>query len=93
MKVVVDTNIIFSASLSKNSKFREILSNKNYEFYAPYSLYSEIIKNLNKIKHFSKDTNSEVNLFILKILEKINFIHLELVSDETYKKAYYFCKE
>jgi len=35
MKVVVDTNIVFSAFLSKNSKYRELLFDDKYEFYSP----------------------------------------------------------
>lgn len=93
MKVVVDTNIIFSATLSKNSKFREILSNKNYDFYAPYALYNELTNNLDKISQYSKDSPSEVINFIFKIMQRINFVHLELISNDCYKIAYELCKD
>lgn len=93
MKVVVDTNIIFSATLSKNSKFREILSNKNIDFYAPYVLYDELINNLDKISLYSKESSSEVINFILKVIQRINFVHLDLIPVEIYKKAYEYCKD
>ena len=94
MKIVVDSNIIFSASLSKNSKFREILSNKNFDFYSPQSLYDEIIKHLDKIRRYSKDTQLEVNNFILKTLQTINFVHLELVPEIIFDKdSLWYCNE
>ena len=93
MKIVVDTNIIFSATLSKNSIFREILSNNNFDFFAPKILYEEILNNLDKISLYSKESPSEVINYLSKILQRINFINLELIPDDIYIKAYELCND
>lgn len=40
--IVIDTNLIFSALLSSQSKIRDILFDTNFKFYAPNYLISEI---------------------------------------------------
>lgn len=52
--VVVDTNILFSSLLAKNSKIREILERKDLRFYAPNFLMVEIFKHKDRILRSSK---------------------------------------
>lgn len=54
MKVVVDTNIIFSILLSHSSKMRDMLWNKKYTFYSPNFVFVEIFKHKEKIMKFTK---------------------------------------
>ncbi len=93
MRVVVDTNIIFSASLSVNSKFRELLFNSYYEFYAPATLLDEINRHIDKIFKYSKQSNYETLNFLNKVFDRIQFYKLELISNEIYAEAYKICKD
>ena len=53
MIVVVDSNIIFSALLSKNSFFLETLLKEEYRFVSPNFLFTEIFKH--KEKHIAEE--------------------------------------
>jgi predicted nucleic acid-binding protein len=93
MKVVVDSNIIFSATLSENSKFRKILHNSEHEFVAPYELFEEIYNNLDKIIKYSKSSETETNKFLNQLLSKLSYYHLDLIPHKVYERAYYLCKD
>jgi predicted nucleic acid-binding protein len=50
-KIIIDTNIAFSALLNINSRIGQILINGNryYDFYSPEYIRSEIIEHQDKI--------------------------------------------
>lgn len=54
MKVVIDTNILFSALLQGGQKYRDILFFENVEFYSCKYAMVEIIKYKEKIVKCSK---------------------------------------
>src|SRR4030042_3567471 len=93
MKVVIDANIIFSALLSKNSQYRDLLFYEAYEFYSPNYVFLEIFKHKEKILQYTKETEEEVYGFIGKILKRIHFVNEDLISEENYLRAYTLCKE
>ena len=93
MKVVIDANIIFSALLSKNSQYRDMLFHEAYEFYSPNYVFLEIFKHKEKILQYTKETEEEVYGFIGKILKRIHFVNEDLISEENYLRAYTLCKE
>lgn len=93
MKVVVDSNIIFSASLSENSKFRKLLNNSEHEFIAPYELFEEIFSNLDKIIKYSKSSETETIKYLNQLLSKLTYYHLDLIPKEVYEQAYNICKD
>jgi predicted nucleic acid-binding protein len=89
MKVVVDTNIVFSAILNSQSWIGQVLlhSDKSIKFYSPRYLQSEIIKHINKIKKLTKLPDSEVHEIIELLYTKINFISEEFIPKEILIKA------
>jgi len=93
MKVVVDTNILFSAFLSASSQYRDLLFQENYEFYAPNFVFLEIFKHKEKILKCTKESEEEVYGFLGRILKRISFVREEVVSSENYKKANFLCSE
>lgn len=93
MKVVIDTNILFSAFLSKNLKFRDLLFDATYEFYSPNFVFVEIFKQKEKILSCTKESEEEVYGFLGKMLKRINFVKEEVVSAEHYEKANALCRE
>jgi predicted nucleic acid-binding protein len=92
MKVVVDANIVFSALLSKNSQYRDLLFDGQYDFYSPNFVFLEIFKHKEKILKCTKESE-EVYGFLGKILKKITFVKEEIVSAENYEKANELCRE
>ena len=91
--VVVDTNLVFSALISKASKIRDILIESSTTFYAPNFLITEIYKHKDKILKNSKLTESEFYLYFNGIIESIEFIPLDLIGLDNRQKAYDLCKE
>jgi predicted nucleic acid-binding protein len=84
MKVVVDTNILFSAFLSVNSKYRDLLFDEKYEFYSPNFVFLEIFKHKEKILKCTKESEEEVYGFMGKMLKRINFVKEDVISAENF---------
>jgi putative PIN family toxin of toxin-antitoxin system len=93
MRVVVDTNIIFSALLPKSSNIRDILLSKGHRFYSPNYVFSEIFKYKEKILKHTKLNETELYEYLNRILENIQFIRGEVASKENRLTAFNLCKE
>lgn len=93
MRIVVDTNIIFSALLLKNSKIRDILFNNKFSFYAPNFFFSEIFKYKEKIFHCTHLSEEDVYEYLNRILENIEFVRETFISMENREAAYDLCRE
>lgn len=91
--VVVDTNLIFSALISKASKIRDILIEGNITCYAPNFLIIEIYKHKDKLLKHSKLTESEFYLYFNGIIESIKFIPLDFIGLDSRQKTYDLCKD
>lgn len=80
MKIILDANILFSAFLSKNSHYRDLLFDDGYTFYSPNFVFLEIFRHKEKILKCTKEPEDEVYGFLGKILRRINFVNEELIS-------------
>ncbi|MDD5320956.1 MAG: PIN domain-containing protein [Methylococcales bacterium] len=92
MKVVVDTNIVFSTMLSKNSFLRQTLLRSDLQFYAPNYLFTELFKHKERILSLSSETEQNIYVFLTVLLEHINFLSPHLISKSSYQTAYALCK-
>jgi len=93
MKVVVDTNVVFSALLSDNSKQREILLKTDYEFLSPNFIFIELFKYKEKIKKYSRLNDTEILEYFSIIIENIQFIRPDTVTEINLQSAYDLCKD
>jgi len=75
MKIVVDTNIIFSALLSSNNTIGNLLfnSDKHFEFYTCTYMRFEIQKHWERLIKISKLSSEELQISYNQILLKLNF--------------------
>ncbi|OFX24760.1 MAG: hypothetical protein A2033_03785 [Bacteroidetes bacterium GWA2_31_9] len=89
MRIVIDTNIAFSAILNTNSKIaRIILQPKNkFNFYSTEQLLNEIEEHKEKIKRLGNYTDYDLNRVIKLITSRIRLINVKLVSKNTYNLA------
>jgi len=89
MRIVVDTNIVFSAILNSQSLIGQILlySDKTIKFYSPRFLQTEIQNHILKIKKHTSLNDSEIYELIDLLYDKINFISEELIPKETLSLA------
>jgi len=92
MKVIVDTNIMFSILLKDKSKERDVLFlSEDLEFFSCRFAIVELFKHKEKISKFSKLTEDEILTSLYRLLKIINFYNEDLISREVLKKAYELC--
>lgn len=86
MKIIIDTNIIFSGLLNSNGKIGDLLFNSDnlFEFYSCSYMRYEIEKHWEKLKRISKLSDTELEEARFKIYGKINFINEELIPKKTW---------
>jgi putative PIN family toxin of toxin-antitoxin system len=92
MKVVVDTNILFSAALTQNGTIAQTLFSDEYEFFVPHFAIIELFKYKDKIIKFSKKSEVEVLEILYHILSQLSFVNEKSISLESRQKAYDLCK-
>lgn len=76
MKLIIDTNIVFSALLNSSSPISNLIFNstEKLELFSCLFMKYEIEKHWGKIYKISKVSNDELNKFKLLLYSKINFI-------------------
>ena len=84
MRVIIDTNIAFSAILNANSQFANIIlkSKTGLHFYSTDLLRIEINEHKQKLKKLAGYTDSELNKMIAVITGKIRFIDASLIPHQ-----------
>lgn len=89
MRIVVDTNIAFSAILNTNSRIARIFlqPKTRFNFYSTEQLLNEIEEHKGKLKRISKVTDSDLTRSITLITHKIRFINAGLIPKELYRSA------
>ena len=86
MRVVIDTNIVFSAILNTNSWIASIIltPKSRLHFYSTDLLLIEILKHKNKLKQIAGFTDSEIDKTITIITCKIRFIDAYLIPSSLF---------
>jgi predicted nucleic acid-binding protein len=82
MKIVVDTNLIFSALVNTNGKIGDLLlnSDKYFHFYSCSYMRYEIEKHWDKLLKVSKLSDKDLKEAQFRLFRKIHFINEELIS-------------
>jgi len=93
MKIVIDSNILFSALLSPDNRFRTLLYLSKHTFYSCNFLFVEIFKHKDKISAISKLSEDEILTQLGNIVSKIHFINEDTIPQEIFKRAYSLCKD
>lgn len=84
MKIVVDTNIIFSALLNSKNTIGDILFNseKQFEFYSCSYMRYEIHKHWERLKKISKLSDQQLQVSYDQVLSRLKFINEEIIPLE-----------
>jgi len=95
VKIVVDTNIIFSALLNTNGTIGEILINSkdSFEFYSCNYMRYEIQKHWEKLKKISKLSDQQLTDAQFHLFSRLNFVNEDLIPDSIWEKAYLLAKD
>lgn len=89
MKIVVDTNIIFSAILNSQGKIGDLLFNSRdqFAFYSSSYMRFEIQKHWEKLLKISKLSNEELHASYDRVVSQIKFINEELIPTSIWEAA------
>ena len=81
MKIIVDTNIVFSAILNSNSRIGKILLNskEHFQFFTCNYLRTEIQRHRNKLLKLTKLTEDQLSELEDLVTQHINFIDERLI--------------
>ncbi|OQY30018.1 MAG: hypothetical protein B6244_01795 [Candidatus Cloacimonetes bacterium 4572_55] len=70
MKIVVDTNVIFSMLITKNSRLRSTFFNIEGYLFAPDYIFIELLKHKTKFLKYSQFSEIELAELIHRIFQK-----------------------
>ncbi|MBS1736142.1 MAG: DNA-binding protein [Bacteroidetes bacterium] len=89
MKIIVDTNIVFSAILNSNSRIGKILLNskEHFQFFSCNYLQVEIHRHRNKLLKLTKLTEEHLSELESLVTEKITFIDERLIPNDLLVKT------
>jgi len=81
MRIIVDTNIVFSALLNSNSRISNLLldSRALFQFYSCKYLQKEIHRHKDKIRNYSGLNNEDLSELITLVESRIFFLEEELL--------------
>jgi predicted nucleic acid-binding protein len=86
MKIVVDTNIIFSTLLHTQGNIGDLFFNSGiyFEFYSCSYMRFEILKHWKRLKKISGLTEDKLQISYGQVLAKLKFINEEIIPSETW---------
>jgi predicted nucleic acid-binding protein len=95
MKIVVDTNILFSGLLTPFGKIADLLTNPKYNFekYCCHYTMVELFKYHNKIIELSKQKPEDVGQIMYGFFNKISFINESQLQTIHKLEAYELTKD
>lgn len=95
MRIVVDTNIIFSALLSQDGRIADLLLNSqnSFEFYTPSYTLGELKNHKSKLLKLSGLTDDELDFLQGMIFKNIGLVNIENIPKTTFLKAYELTKD
>jgi predicted nucleic acid-binding protein len=93
MKVVVDTNIFFSATITQNGRLRQALFTDDVEFVTPHFSIIELFKYKDKIIKLARQEEAEVLTWLYDIMLQVNYVNEKTLSVEARQQAYDLCKD
>ena len=89
MKIVVDSNIVFSAILNSKSRIGQLIINGSqfFDFYTVGLLKNEIVEHTDKILRLTGFTQEELNETFQLITNRIIFVDDILLTEKDIDKA------
>ncbi len=90
---VVDTNILFSALLSRGSSFGKTILESERQFFIGELVLAELFKHKERIVQHSRLSEEEVVKLFYDLMLEIEFYKEELVSTASRREAYKLCRD
>ncbi len=95
MKIVVDTNLVFSTILNTNSTVGNLLLNSDdvFEFITVTYLKAEIEKHINKLEKISGLSRAEITELRDIVFSKLSFTEEKEIPFEFWKKSAFYVRD
>lgn len=95
MKIIVDSNIVFSAILNTRSRIGQLLigGSKYFDFYSVGLLKEEIQNYKLKIQKATDYNENQYNIAYQTIIDRISFLDDIFIRDSSVEKAYQLVKD
>jgi len=95
VKIVVDTNIVFSAIISDKGKIGELLLNKPLDLYflSPIFLLDELNNHIGKILSITGYSEAEFQQIKFLAIRNIEFIDSKDISKQNWELSYQLLKD
>lgn len=89
MKIVIDTNIIFSGLLNPNGTISDLLLNSSdvFDFYSPTYILDELQNHKSKILKLSGYSVNDFKFLNRILFKKIDLIDMDSIQPSTWSKA------
>lgn len=92
--VVIDTNLVFSALVSRNARLREaMLTEPALRLHCPRFLFVELFKHKERILRFTELPEEELLDFLHVVLSRVEFIEEGAMPIGTWVEARRLCRE
>ena len=91
--VIVDTNILFSALLSSQSRFADVLLRSGHRFYVCEQVLVELFKHKEKLVKASQLSEDEIARLYHILLRRITIYKEDLIAPEHRAAAYALCSD
>lgn len=90
MKIVVDTNIVFSSILNSNGLIGELLFNSEdqFEFYSSEFIIDELTKYKSKLQTLANMSEEKIDVSVYQVLKNITLVSSEVVSEIHWNQAF-----
>ncbi|MBY5959545.1 hypothetical protein KUV50_15440 [Membranicola marinus] len=94
-KIIVDSNILFSAILNVNSRIGQMLINGDrfFDFYSPKYARTEIFDHQDKIKEIADLTTEEFLETYELITKNVTILNHSILPEKHLKKAFDYCHD
>jgi predicted nucleic acid-binding protein len=92
LRVIVDTNILFSSMLSSQTKFADILFTSGHQFYVCELVVVELFKHKEKIVRLSKLPEDDVVRLYHILLRRLTLYKEDLITPQHRAAAYALCQ-
>ncbi|MGB3781224.1 MAG: PIN domain-containing protein [Tunicatimonas sp.] len=92
MKIVVDTNILFSALLKTPNIYAETILLSENSFYSPKFVFVELFKYKEKIIKYAKLPENDVLELLYRLLKSIRMMEEDQISTYNLQQAYNLCE-
>ncbi|MDD2722524.1 MAG: PIN domain-containing protein [Methylovulum sp.] len=91
--IIVDTNIVFSALVNKNSAIASFLLESQQTLLMPKFGFVELFKHKEKICKISKHTPDEILEILYELIRHIDFYDENAISTDALQKAWLLVKD